>query len=79
SVDSREVKIEEIQEVPVSIEIAQADKKNFLYFVVAQLDRIPIPTSAPRYGDELRESTTIVAYAMPSKHQLNAVIAMLEE
>ncbi|AQX26087.1 cell wall hydrolase [Bartonella sp. Raccoon60] len=79
SVDSGEVKTEEIQEVPVSIEIAQADKKSFTPFVVAQLDKIPIPTSAPRYGDELRENTTIVAYAMPSQHQLNAVVAMLEE
>ncbi|MCL6229937.1 cell wall hydrolase [Bartonella bilalgolemii] len=79
SVDGREIKTEEIQEVPVSIEIAQADKKSFVPFVVAQLDRIPIPISAPRREDELRENTTILAYAMPSTHQLNAVVAMLEE
>ncbi|AQX27483.1 MULTISPECIES: cell wall hydrolase [unclassified Bartonella] len=79
TIENREIRTADIQGSPASIAIAQADKKSPVPFVVAQLGRIPIPTFAPRRKDELRENTTIIAYAMPLPHQLNAIVAMLEE
>ncbi|WP_455478760.1 cell wall hydrolase [Bartonella sp. B10] len=48
-------------------------------FIVAQLEKIPIPTRAPHRADKRNETKTFIAYAVPSQNQLNLIIAMLEE
>ncbi|WP_455466341.1 cell wall hydrolase [Bartonella sp. B39] len=79
SVASKEIKAEEKQKVSSSIEVAQANKVRTTSFVTVQLDKVPIPTYAPHRVDKEAESKSLVAYAMPSSYQLNAIVAVLEK
>ncbi len=80
SVASKEIKAEEKKNAPLPIEITQANKVRTTSFVAVQLDKVPIPTSAPHRIDKEGESKSIVAaYVMPSSDQLNAIVAVLEK
>ncbi|EJF79703.1 cell wall hydrolase [Bartonella doshiae] len=74
-----EAKEKERHNASSTVKVAQVNKVHTTSFVVAQLDRIPIPTSAPRRIDKREETKTVVAYAVPSSDQLNAIVAVLEE
>ncbi|GAA4663272.1 hypothetical protein GCM10023262_09480 [Bartonella pachyuromydis] len=72
-------KTEEKQNKSTLVEIAQANEMRPTSFFTVQLDKVPIPTSAPHRIEKEEESKTIVAYTMPSSDQLNAIVAMLEK
>ncbi|WP_317992806.1 cell wall hydrolase [Bartonella gliris] len=76
---SKEIKAEKKQNTSASIEVAQANKAPTTPFVMAQLDKVPIPTYAPNRTDKKEETKHVVAYAMPSSDQLNAIVTVLEE
>ncbi|WP_208434994.1 cell wall hydrolase [Bartonella phoceensis] len=79
SLASEGIKVEEKQKASSSIEVAQAYKVHNPSFIIVQLDKVPIPTSAPHRVDKEAEDKAIVAYAMPSSDQLNAIVAVLEK
>ncbi|EJF78111.1 cell wall hydrolase [Bartonella birtlesii] len=76
---SKRVKAEKRQNASSSIEVAQADKVRTTAFFTVQLDKVPIPTSAPHRIEKEGESKTIIAYAGPSSEQLSAIITVLEK
>lgn len=76
---SKGVKTEAKQNTSLSVELAQANGVRTPSFFTVQLDKVPIPTSAPHPIEKEEESKTIVAYTMPSSDQLNAIVAMLEK
>ncbi|MBB5073412.1 hypothetical protein HNQ69_000533 [Bartonella callosciuri] len=75
----KEIKTEETQNISPSIELVQAKKMHPASFFVVQLNKVPIPTYAPRRVEKEEESKAIMAYSIPSSEQLNAVVAMLEK
>lgn len=79
SLESKEIKAEERQNVSPSIELVQVKKAHTAPFIMVQLDKVPIPASAPNRTDKKEENKSVVAYTMPSSDQLNAIVAMLEE
>ncbi|WP_336287745.1 cell wall hydrolase [Bartonella sp. CB60] len=79
SLESKGIKAEEKKNTSLAIDVAQAKKVQKEPFVVAQLDKVPIPINAPYRTNRKVESKSVMAYAVPSSDQLNAVVAMLEE
>ncbi|WP_409361527.1 cell wall hydrolase [Bartonella heixiaziensis] len=76
---SKEIKVEKRQNASASIEVVQANRKHTTPFVMAKLDKVPIPKYAPNRIDKKEETKPFVAYTMPSSDQLNAIVAVLEE
>ncbi|WP_208440284.1 cell wall hydrolase [Bartonella raoultii] len=79
SLASKGVKAGEKQNTSPSLEVAQANKAHTPSFFTVQLDKVPIPTSAPHRIEKEKENKTIIAYAMPSSDQLDAIVAVLEK
>ncbi|WP_336278832.1 cell wall hydrolase [Bartonella sp. CB175] len=75
SLASREIK----QNLPLAINTVQKNTEHATPSVVAQLDKIPIPKYAPDRTGYKGEMKPVIAYAIPSSDQLNAIVAMLEE
>lgn len=78
SLTSKEIKSEEKQNGSSSIKVAQSNEGPPTSFAVVQLDKVPIPTYAPHRTEE-KTDKAIMAYAVPSSEQLNAIVAMLEK
>ncbi|WP_455475949.1 cell wall hydrolase [Bartonella sp. B17] len=73
------IKVEAKQNTSLAINVAQTNKARTKPLIVVRLDKVPIPTFAPDRTNQKKETKSVVAYAMPSSDQLNAVVAMLEE
>lgn len=73
--ESKGVKAE--KRVSPSIEFAQSKTAQPTSFAVVQLDKVPIPSYAPRQLVRKEENKTIMP--LPSSDQLNAIVAMLEK
>ncbi|GAA5098432.1 cell wall hydrolase [Bartonella acomydis] len=76
---STRIKAEKKQNTSSSIEVAQADMVRPQSFFTVQLDKVPIPTSAPHRIEKEGESRAIIAYATPSSEQLSAIVTVLEK
>ncbi|WP_019219910.1 cell wall hydrolase [Bartonella florencae] len=76
---SERLKVEKNQNTSSSIEVAQANRVGPQSFFTVQLDKVPIPTSAPHHIEKEGENKTIVAYTMPSSEQLSAIVTVLEK
>ncbi|WP_273720093.1 MULTISPECIES: cell wall hydrolase [unclassified Bartonella] len=79
SLANKGIKTEKKQNTSPLVEVAQAKEVHPTSFFVVQVDKVPIPTSAPHRIEKEDESKTIAAYTMPSSDQLNAIVAMLEK
>lgn len=79
SLAGKGIKTEERRNASPSVKIAQVSKARTTPFVVAQLDKVPIPTYAPNRPGEKGEAKPVTVYTMPSSDQLIAIVAMLEE
>lgn len=73
--ESKEVKAE--KSASPSTEVAQSKTVQPTSFAMVQLDKVPIPTYAPKHLARKEENKTIMA--LPSSDQLNAIVAMLEK
>ncbi|MET3589750.1 hypothetical protein ABID23_000836 [Bartonella silvatica] len=78
-VDNKGIKTEERQSTSSSIQVAQMKQMPSSSFFTVKLNKVPIPTSSPHRIEQTEENKTIMAYAIPSSDQLNAVVAILEK
>ncbi|WP_455477176.1 cell wall hydrolase [Bartonella sp. B41] len=77
--ESRATRAKEKRNAVLFTDVTQESNVRSIPFVVAELNRIPIPTRSPNWMNKGNKARSVVVYSVPSKDQLNLIVAMLEE